>query len=156
VIRVLEPTLRDLLIICHQARPDEISQYEALFGKEWDFEEVAADRFSRGGIKFVMLDEDKPIVAGGYDLILSGVWQSWMIGTMDNWETHWRSITKNTRKVMTELLDGGARRLQTCVLSSRKQTCEWYVRGLKMQYEGSLRQFGANGETMDMYARVKE
>ena len=155
-ITIAKPTVLDLLLLCNQARPDEIMQYEALVGKEWVTEEVAVDFFVRDGTKFVLLEGDKPICAGGYDLIIPGVWHSWMVGTMENWDTHWRSITKYSRRVMDGLFEEGARRLQTCVLAERKKACEWYVRGLKMQFEGSMRNFGSNGETMDMYARIRE
>lgn len=156
VMMLAKPMLLDLLNLCAKARPDEIEQYEALLGKPWSMEEVAVDFFNRPGVKYVLLDDNKPIVAGGYDLIIPGVWHSWMIGTPDNWEQYWRSITKYSRMVMDDLFDGGARRLQTCVLASRVKTCEWYVRGLKMQLEGTMRGFGMKGEDMAMFSRIKE
>lgn len=151
-----KPSILDLLRLCLNARPDEIEQYEALIGETWNAEAVAVDFFNRQGVKFVLLDDNRPIGAGGYDLVIPGVWHSWMIGTPDNWEHHWRSITKYSRRVMEELFNGGARRLQTCVLASRAKTCEWYTRGLKMQFEGSMRGFGMNGEDMAMFSRIKE
>lgn len=153
-IAVVEPKLLELLKLASMARPDEIEQYEALVGKKYDFEEVAVDFYNRPGVKLVILDGDTPIVAGGYDLIMPGVWQSWMIGTMDTWKTHWRTITKCTRRFMDGMLET-ERRLQTLVLASRVQTAEWYVRGLKMEYEGTLKGFGMNGEDADMYARIR-
>jgi hypothetical protein len=151
---LVKPTLLDFLRLTLNARDDEIEQYEALMGKEWDAERVAVEFFGKEGVSFMLAHDSTPVVAGGYDLIFPGVWHSWMIGTYDNWEKHWMSITKFSRRVMDDLLMGGARRLQTCVLESRTKTCEWYVRGLKMQYEGSWRNYGINGEAMAMYARI--
>lgn len=153
---VRAPTIEEALAICRNARPDEQEQYYALTGKTWNPERVVHEICHKQGPKWVALDGDKPFIMGGYDHVVNDVWQSWMVGTMADWRTHWRSITKVSRKVMDALLATGARRLQTCVLASREQTCEWYVRALKMTFEGNMRGFGANGETMAMYARVKE
>ena len=150
------PTLEEALLICRSARPDEQEQFHALTGRAWDAEVVAAEVVAKDGLKWVALDNGHPFVMGGYDHVVNAVYQSWMVGTMVDWRTHWRSITKVSRKVMQAVLDSGATRLQTCVLASREKTCEWYVRALKMNFEGHMRGFGANGETMAMYARVKE
>jgi hypothetical protein len=157
-LALAQPTMLDLLRLCHDARPDEREQYEELSGIEWIPDEVAGDFFSREGVKFVLLDNDNfPIVAGGYSPVVSGVFDSWMVGTMKTWDVHWRSITKYTRKVMDLMFaEANARRLQTSVLASRFQACDWYVRGLKMQPEGILRGFGVNGADMAMYARIRE
>jgi hypothetical protein len=88
------------------------------------------------------------------------VYQSWMIGTDASWDHHWRGITKSTRFVMDRLLLGVddepaiARRLQTTALASRKKACEWYERGLKMQFEGTLRGFGIGREDVVVYSRI--
>lgn len=150
------PTWEEALLICRNARPDEQEQYHALTGRSWDAEAVAAEIMGKDGLKWLVLDNKHPFVMGGYDHVVNNVYQSWMVGTMVDWQTHWRSITKVSRKVMQAVLDSGATRLQTCVLASRTKTCEWYVRALKMELEGYMRGFGANGETMAMYARVKE
>lgn len=151
-----KPTMVDLLTLASRARPDEIVQWEAVTGTRWDISEIAADHYARTGIKYVLVDPatDRPIVAGGYQLVGPDVWQSWMIGTMDEWGTHWRSITKATRRVMDELIAQGARRLQTTALASRTEAIHWYVKGLKMQPEGVMRNFGANGEDVAMFART--
>lgn len=156
MIHLHEPTLEETLAICRNARPDERHQYQALTGLPWDAEAVAESIMSKTGMKWAFLDDGVAFVLGGYDHVVNDVYQSWMVGTMDDWGTHWRSITKTSRKIMQAVLDSGARRLQTCVLASREKTCEWYVRGLKMNLEGYMRGFGANGETMAMYARVRE
>jgi len=154
MIQLAHPTMMDLLILCHGARPDEIEQYQALTGNAWTTDGVANENYNRPGVKFVLLDDDRPIVAGGWDMVIEGVWQSWMVGTMENWETHWRSITKYTRTTMDLMFQNGARRLQTFATAERARACEWYVRGLKMEPEGVMRGFGANGEDMAVFAKL--
>ncbi len=155
-MKLVQPTLMDLLRLCCDARQDEIDQYEALIGP-WDYEQSALGFYTRSGIKFgLMNDEGDVVCAGGWEHVIPGVWQSWMVGTEDNWLKYWRSITKHSRLVMDALLDDGARRLQTGALSSRTKACEWYVRGLKMKYEGTIENFGFNGENMDTFVRFQE
>ena len=111
-MRLVKPTLIDLLQLASQARPDEIAQYEALVGRKWDIDDVANGHFNRPGIRYTLLDaNDAPVVAGGYDPVGPGIWQSWMLGTMDTWGKHWRSITKASRFVADQLFEDGARRL---------------------------------------------
>lgn len=151
-----EPTMCELLVLCAHAREDEIEQYEALIGT-WDFERAAIGFYSRLGIKFSLInDNDEAVCAGGWEEIIPGVWQSWMVGTDEYWKKYWRSITKYSRKVMDGLFDAGARRLQTGALASRAAACDWYIRGLKMHPEGICRSFGLNGEDMATFVRIKE
>jgi len=151
-----EPTMIELLFLCSEAREDEIEQYEALVGV-WDFERAAIGFYNKFGIKFSLLnDEGTAICAGGWEEIIPGVWQSWMVGTDNYWEKYWRSITKYSRRVMDGLFDTGARRLQTGALASRVEACNWYVRGLKMEREGLCRSFGLKGEDMATFVRIKE
>lgn len=147
-----------LLYLCERMRPDEIEQYLALtMGKEYHPDTAAIGFANTPGIKFTLLGPDGyPAASGGYEEVLPGVWQSWMVGSTEGWETSWRGLTKATRWLMDGLFELGARRLQTSALASRTRALEWYERGLLMQREGTLRNFGANGEDVAMYARVME
>jgi hypothetical protein len=156
-MRLVTPTMLDLLRLAAAARPDEIAQYEALVGEKWNVDQVANGHFNRSGVKFTLVDDsDNPIVAGGYDMVGPQVWQSWMIGTSASWDAHWRSITKATRFLMDDLLANGARRLQTSALADRAMACKWYVKGLKMTPEGIMRGYGVNGEDVATFARLRE
>jgi len=98
-----------------------------------------------------------PAAAVGYHEVFPGVWQSWMVGTMDGWARNWRSITKGTRFLMDHLLDRcGARRLQLNALASRTAAIDWYVNGLKMRYDGRMPCYGIHGEDVVMYSRTIE
>ena len=144
--------------LCERMRPDEIEQYLALTGnKEFDSDVAARGFMTIPGLKFTILDDKgMPAAAGGFEPIGRGVYQSWMLGCMDGWENAWRSITKGARWMMDGLLEGDARRLQTTALASRTKTIEWYEQSLGLVREGTLRQFGANGEDAAIFARVRE
>lgn len=152
-----QATMLDLLQICQNARPDEIEQYRAFSSLEWDPEMVANDLFNRQGVSFSMVDDNLAFAVCGWEPIIEGVWQAWMVGTMDNWEKYWRSITKLCRKTVAVMFAGETtRRLQISVLASRTKTCEWYVRGMKFKYESTLKNFGLNGEDIAIYVKFRE
>lgn len=155
--RLEAPTLHDLLYLCANMRQDEIEQWQALVDPEpFNFEAAAARMFTMPGMKFSLLGPgDVLLVAGGYFDMGNGVLRSWMVGTDWAWREHWRSITEGTNFVMECLLDDGYRRLETYALASREKTAIWYERGLKMQREGTLRNFGFNGESASVHARVR-
>jgi hypothetical protein len=154
---LLKPTLADLLYLTHHARDDEVEQYEALLGRPWDAEAVAADHFARSGVSLALFSKQtgRPVVAGGWCPIVDGVWAGWMVGTMPGWDAEWRAITLACNSVMRRMLSSGARRLQLLVLESRTKTCEWYERGLRMQREGEMKAYGAEGQSAVMYARTQ-
>jgi hypothetical protein len=157
-MKIMRPTLIDLLQLAAQARDDERAQYEALVGEPWHAENVAHHLYGRIGHKFGLYGDDgTPIAVGGWDPVLDGVWQAWMIGSDEGWTRHWFPITRAARRVMRTLFNSdGARRLQVNVLESRVKACEWYVRGLGMTHEGTMRGFGVNGENVATFARLKE
>jgi len=139
-------------------RPDEIEQYVALTNADFFDPDVAARGLMNiPGVKFTLAARDGfPIVSGGYQEVNPGVWLSWMVGSMDGWDKHWRSITKATRWLMDGLLAEGARRLETVVLSSRTKTIEWYERSLGMEFEGKKRAYCRDGQDLSMYVRLAE
>ncbi len=150
-------TMVDLLRMCQDARPDEIEQYKAFVGPEWNVEDVVNDLFNRAGFKFALMDGNLPFCVGGWEPLIEGVYQGWMVGTVDNWDKYWRSITKFCRQsveLMFNLED--TRRLQIGVLASREKTCEWYSRGMKFHYECTMKNFGLQGEDMAIYVKFRE
>lgn len=155
------PTLQDFVVLCAQMRPDEVEQWRALVDPDCmsngrlDFEKAAVWCYQVPGLKFSLFAGDRLLLAGGYFQVTDGVYRSWMVGTMDAWRDHWRSITEATRFVMDCIFeDGSARRLETYVLDSRALTAKWYARGLKMEREGVLRGYGYGGENVAVYSRL--
>ena len=144
--------------LCERARDDERIQYAALSGHEFYDPERAWYEFvglTQQGPHFTALDaENMPAAAGGYHMVFPGVWQSWMVGTQEGWDNHWRSITKGCRWLAEQLFDQGARRLQTSALASRTDAIRWYVKSLKMEPCGVWEAFGIHGEDVAMFQRL--
>jgi hypothetical protein len=153
-MRLVEPTLGEIMGLVAGASQDEREQYRAIFGREWDVDEVSMFFFRQPGLRFVLLDDDgTPLAAGGYTQISPGVWHDWMVGSESAWETRWRSITRACRLVMDRLFAEGAVRLQTAALASRTKACEWYVKGLKMHYVDTVKGYAADGQDVVLYER---
>lgn len=159
-IRIVAPEVEDIGYLSRRMRADEIEQWLALTGfKAYDPNRAAASIIATmGEVSFCLIDRaGSPIVAGGYEEVRPGVWQSWMVGTEDSWAKHWRAITKYAKSTMTTLLQSDrAHRVQTHALASRKAAHVWYARGLGMTYEGTHRAYFADGQDAVCYARVKE
>ena len=156
-IYMAKPTMVDILRICHDARPEEIEQYEAVTGLVWECDDVVSALYNKVGVKFAFMDGNVPFSVGGWDPVIDGVWQSWMIGTVDNWAKYWRSITKLSRRTVDFMFsDPDTRRLQITALSSRTKACEWFVRGMKFQYESTMKCFGVGGEDISIYVKFRE
>lgn len=148
--------LFDLLKLCYNSREDEVQQYEALIGP-WSPDVAANEFWMNQGPKWLLYNEEGPVVAGGYIPVISGVYQTWMVGTLEGWQQYWFSITRAVRKLQKIMLtEGYARRLQTSAIEERKMACHWYTKGLGLKYEGTMYQFGTNGENMVNYAILRE
>lgn len=151
------PSLADVWQICANLRPDEIEQYMALsFQDRWDFEE-AARRFDRkGGHKICLFaDDGSPIIVAGWEPLVPGTFDGWMIGTEEGWKKYGLAITRVTKWGMDYLMASGARRLQIVTLAHRQGACEWYERGLKMREEGTQAKYGRHGEDVATFVRLR-
>lgn len=149
------PQLVDFLQVMSALRADELAQYEAFSGEEFNAQRVAAFMALQTGPRWVVVRGDTPVAVAGFDLIRPGVWQDWMFSTDGAWEPGaWRSVTKHVRKGMTAMLQSGAHRLQCVSLASRVQAHAWY-RVLGLRQEGVLRRYGVNGEDAIMFARTE-
>ena len=143
-----------VLILAERMREDEREQYEALAFEPFSVDGASKSFISKGGPAFCLVDPDgNPLCAGGFEPLVPGVWQSWMLGSYEGWE-NWRAITKASRWVMGNLFAGGARRLQGSCIPTRSAAIEWFKRGLGMDHEGTYRAFGFHGEDLMQFARV--
>lgn len=156
--KLTTPNLLDILRVCANPQKDEIEQHEALTGVGWDVDAVAMTLFNRSGLKFVLRDDDgNPIAIGGFDELISGVWDTWMICADGVWKKHWRVMTKTCNQLIQSLFDeANARRIQTTALLSREKACKWYVKGLRMDLESVARNFGLKGEDVACFVRFRE
>lgn len=151
--------------VCQSLRADEIAQHMQFFAAGAAVEEyspriAAVGVINLGGIAFFGLDQRnaKPYVVGGYapDAAMEGVWQSWMIGTQSGWDRNWKSITAASRWMISKLFEGGARRLETTCIASRKEAQEWYSKFLGLRLEGERHAYCPNGESLMMYGLTRE
>lgn len=152
------PSVMDLAWLAAHMREDERAQWCAVTGRaEYDADLAARTFAMTVGPMFCLYGDDAmPLCAAGFEEIRPGVWQTWMAGTPEAWETHWRTITKHTRRICEGLFaDGVARRIQTYALASRRAAHVWYSRCMGQTYEGLHRSFYADGQDAVCYARTK-
>lgn len=153
-IRVSVPLVQDFAYLAERMRPDEIEQFVAFTGADRYEPNVAARSYvMAGGLAYALVDRaNRPVAVGWFDELRPGVWETCGIGTMDGWAKHWRAITKESRRRMQQLFDGGAHRIQIISLATRTDAHRWYEQGLGMQFEGTLRGYCANGADAVLHA----
>lgn len=159
MIRLDQPTVMDLCWLALNMREDEKDQWCALTNSDgYDPDMCARGLIAIPGPCWALIDTEsnQAIVAGGFEPIRPMVWQTWMAGTDQAWEKHWRRITKETRLLMDGLFaEGVAHRIQCYGLASRTAAHEWYARGMRLKFEGVHSKLYADGRDAVCYARVK-
>lgn len=157
VTTLAKPNMMDFLKVCCRPQKDEVEQYKAMTGREWDVDAAAVELYDRGGEKFVLLDDDdEPIAVGGFENTVGGVWETWMLCVDGVWEQYGAELTQACNDTIQAMLDDGARRIQTTALLSRERACKWYVKGLRMKLESVADKFGVNGEDVACFVRFRE
>jgi len=152
-VTLAQPSLTDFMYICDNLPEDELRQFEAMSGQPFDADEAAISCHMAPGPKWVAINkEGKPLAVGGCSQLRKGVWQTWMLVPDSTWETDARDLTKRVAFLQKEMQDQG-HRIQTLVLSDRERAKTWYDT-LGLEYEGTLREYGAGGEDFDMYSTV--
>lgn len=158
VTRLAAPILEDYAYVARRMREDERAQFCAFAGLEKYQPDVAARAYAATpGPQFVFIDpQGYPAVIAGFEPVRPGVFGAWQSSTADAWGTHWRTITKITRRTIDRMLANGAHRIQIAALATRIEAHEWYERGLGMRREGVLRAYGADGSDAVMFAKTRE
>lgn len=150
--------LTELLRICYVLPQDERDQFEAFTGNTYSHDVLASTLYLRPGPSWTIAVGDeagfRPIMAAGFDEIRPGVWQDWAVTTPEAWAVHWRPVTRISRRVMDEMLQTRAHRLQCVSLACRVSAHKWY-RPLGLVQEGVLHGYGANGEDAIMFSRLR-
>ena len=150
-----------LVYLAEEMRQDEREQFLAITGLERYCPDAMANYLINAatrsaGFAFTVLRANNlPAAAGGLEPVSTGVWQTWMAGTDAGWIEQWRSITKTTRWAMDRVLETSGHRIQTNGLASRTRAIEWYERSLGLRPEGIWRCFGANGEDVACFSRLR-
>ncbi len=149
------PFLSDFLVCAHSLAPDERAQVDALTGVEFDPDHLAADNFLVPGPKWVIKANGEPISVGGYVQLRNGVWQDYMLNTATAFAEHGFAITRICHRIMKAMFASGqAHRLQCIALATRTDVFRWYE-ALRMNKEGVLHGYAANGADCVMFARVE-
>lgn len=157
-VRVVRPIVEDFAYLARRMRPDEIAQYLAFSGEETYDPDAAARRFiETAGPTFAVIGPDgMPLVAGGFWPVRGGVYECWLVGTLESWSTHWRAITKFCRRLIAVMLEqSNVHRIQLCGMTGRDAAFHWYERSLGFTREGTLYGYCASGSDAVMFSRRK-
>lgn len=155
--RLGTPSVVDLAYLAARMRQCEIDHFLALSGLDRYDPDTAARAFAmQPGPAFSLYGPDgRPVMAGGFVPERRGVYEAWLLGTDVAWSEHWRKITRVCRRQMEALFQSGAHRVHVVTSPKNTKVVEWYVRGLRMRYEGRFRAYCADGSDMVMYARTR-
>lgn len=156
-ITVTTPILEDWAWLARRMRPDEIEQHLAARGVDTYDPNAAALEFATvPGPTFCLVGEDGlPVCAGGFVPLRPGVYEGWMVGTLDRWESHGLALTRAVRRITDRMLQQpGVHRLQITALPTRTQAHAWYERALHYRPEATLTRYCADGQDAIIFARV--
>ncbi len=109
--------------------------------------------FSPGSVAYCVLDNGKPVLAGGIVNLGWNRGEAWMIPTKYLRE-NLKFCLALIRDILPKMADdyGFVRVQATCINDPSGKFAE----GRGFEYEGMLKKFGPNGEDCDMYARIFE
>lgn len=155
-----DPLLLDFVKICIGMPQDERDQIEAFVGQKFDIDAVAIGNYVVQGPKWVVKDDNTPLVVGGFKLQRPGVWRDYMLTTPEAWEKkYWFAVTRTCRRAMDSMFASGqAHRLECVVpaprLQQRPVLYGWYE---LMGYRKESIRYGycANGADAVAFARVQ-
>lgn len=109
--------------------------------------------FTSGSIARCVLVGGEPKFAGGIVNLMWGRGEAWILPT-PFFYSHLKSCYRIIRDAIPHMaFRGKFARVQATCIAGRSGNL---FRHLGFDYEGTLRSFGPNGETCDMYARVFE
>jgi len=115
-------------------------------------EQLQKSYLSTGSVGYCLLVDGHPVFAGGVVNLQWNRGEAWILPT-----PYFRKNIRVCYKYLRDLLpvlfvEGGFRRIQaTCSI----MVSPLLFKHLGFEYEGTLRQFGPEGETCFMYAKVK-
>jgi len=118
----------------------------------WDIPtEVKRAYMSPGSLAYCLLADGEPVFAGGVVNLHWSRGEAWMLPT-EWFHNHVRTCFRFIKQMVPEMAKVGQfKRLQaTCSIMISTNL----FRHLGFEYEGTLKQFGPNGETCHMYARI--
>lgn len=138
---------------------DERAQMEAASGEPYTIDGAALGNATAPGPKWVIKDEDEPIIIGGFVPKRAGVWQDFLLTTPVAFEKHWFPVTRICRRIMDSMYRSGAAHRIECIvpasrLAARPELERWY-KVMGYNKEGLRYGYYANGSDAVAFARVK-
>lgn len=146
-----DPNLVDTALCAMNLISADRDQWYEFTGVPWCADAVALECWGYSGPKWAICTEDgMPLAVAGCRRMRKYVYQSWFLSGTELW-THGKKVTEVTRKAMLEMLAGGAHRIETLCLASRKETRAWYE-AVGLQFEAEFPKYGVSGTTAVQYA----
>ena len=149
-----ELSLADALIVCSDMRPEDAACVRAATGRE-PGEWFAAERWQAYGPAWALSQDGEPWAIGGLHLRNGWTGVLWMVARPGMRPQSWRKALRQTRTVIGSAMDAGnperRRRVEAHVLSGWTEAAE-FARRLGLTLEGVMRQAGARGESIEVWA----
>lgn len=148
---VRQMTLDDALYVIRNMRASDRAALRALQPTMTD-EQFAIDRLQTT-YHCVLSAGPTPVAIGGVNVQPSGTAVAWLIAT-DEINKVGKSLVRFCNQFARELFEhGGVHRIEGYVLAGVPD-CERFARFFGLQFEGTRRKAGANGEDISIYGRV--
>lgn len=146
-----DPNLVDTALCAMNLLQSDHDQWLEFGGLEYiNRDAIALECWGYSGPKWAICTEDgMPLAVAGCRQMRLNVYQSWFLSGTELW-THGKAVTEITRKVMLEMLDTGAHRIETLCLASRKDARRWYE-DVGLHFEAEFKHYGVSGETAVQY-----
>jgi hypothetical protein len=156
-LRLLRPTLGDYAYVAHRMDADEREQFIAMSGMgHYDADVCARAAAATPGEQFAYADADGyPVLIGGFEPLRPGVFMGWQMAAEGAWAQYGAQFHRASLRMLANLLNGGAHRIQACPLASRTHALEWYGR-LGMMNEGIQHCYCTDGRDAVMFARTRK
>lgn len=147
-----DPNLIDTALCAMNLILADREQWEVFGGPHYSFpDNIALECWGYAGPKWAICTEDSmPLAVAGCRRMRKGVYQSWFLSGTELW-THGKAVTDITRKVMHQVLAGGAHRIETLCLAHRKDTRAWYEQ-VGLHFEAEFPNYGESGQAAVQYA----
>ena len=107
-------------------------------------------------LSWTAIRDGQPVAAFGFSpasYMDPDIWQAWAFGTKE----FKRAVPEMTRFLLSrkpEIEASTVRRIQAFTLTDHDVSHRW-LKGLGAKHEGTMRQYGRNGEDFDVYAWVR-
>lgn len=155
-----DPLLLDYVKICILMPADERAQIESFVGQKYDIDSVAVGNFMVPGPKWVIKDDNEPLVVGGFKQQRPGVWRDYMLTTPQAWERkYWFTVTRTCRRAMDSMFTSKQAHRLECVapaarLHNRPELEKWY-KFLGYHNEGIRYGYCADGSDAVAFSRIQ-